>query len=144
MGRFLRKTKINELPQLVNVFLGQMSLIGYRPLVRQGYELYSDTMKERLYNYRPGLSGIGSIAVHNEEYVLQKIKDKNHFYKTVIIPYKEALETWYINNANIFLYFVLLFLTIFVLVKPNTTIWKVVFKSLPDEPIEFASYREEK
>jgi len=67
LGKFLRKTKINELPQLVNIFIGQMSIVGYRPLTRLGYDKYSDKIKRQLYNFKPGLSGIGSIVLRDEK-----------------------------------------------------------------------------
>ena len=53
MGKFLRKTKINELPQLINILIGQMSIVGYRPTVREHYNAYSDDVKQNLYNLRP-------------------------------------------------------------------------------------------
>ncbi len=62
MGKFLRKTKINELPQLANIFIGQMSVVGPRPQARQHYELYSDAVKREIDKIPPGLSGIASIA----------------------------------------------------------------------------------
>ena len=70
LGKFLRKTKINELPQLINIFIGQMSVIGYRPLVFEGYDKYHDEIKKLIYNYKPGLSGIGSIVLRNEENII--------------------------------------------------------------------------
>ena len=98
MGKFLRKTKINELPQLINILVGDMSVIGYRPLVPSGYALYPDDIKKQLAKSRPGLSGIGSIVFRNEEQIVQRkdsFEEKQNYYKTVIMPYKGALEVWY-------------------------------------------------
>jgi len=140
LGKFLRKTKINELPQLVNIFLGQMSIIGYRPLISEGYEKYSDDIKKQLYNFRPGLSGISSIILRNEEEIIQKIDNKEEFYRNVIIPYKEKLEQWYINNIGIMLYFKLVFITAIIVLVPSSNIWKNIFKNLPLMPKELEIY----
>jgi lipopolysaccharide/colanic/teichoic acid biosynthesis glycosyltransferase len=136
LGNFLRKTKINELPQLINILTGEMSVIGYRPLVRQGYEKYSDDIKQRLYHLKPGLSGIGSIALRNEEDIMQKVSDKEDFYKNVIIPYKGKLESWFADNRSILAYFKMIFVTAVVVLKPSSDIWKKVFKNLPLVPEE--------
>jgi lipopolysaccharide/colanic/teichoic acid biosynthesis glycosyltransferase len=140
MGKFLRKTKINELPQLVNVFIGQMSVIGYRPLVKEGYEKYPDDIKQKLYDFKPGLSGIGSIVLHNEEEILQKIDKKEEFYENVIIPYKGELEKWYVNNIGIMAYFKLIFITAVIVLRPSSCIWKNAFKNLPSVPKELDVY----
>lgn len=79
LGKFLRRTKINELPQLINVFIGQMSIIGYRPLARKQYDYYSEETKAVLYYAKPGLSGLGSIAFRNEETILMDVEDKAVF-----------------------------------------------------------------
>jgi lipopolysaccharide/colanic/teichoic acid biosynthesis glycosyltransferase len=136
IGKFLRKTKINELPQLINIFLGQMSIVGYRPLVRQGYENYSEEMKKKLYYVKPGLSGIGSIALRNEEEILQTVDDRDNFYKNVIMPYKEQLESWYVENKNLLVYFKIIIATIFVVIKSSSCTWYDMFKHLPSAPKE--------
>ncbi len=100
IGKFLRKTKINELPQLINVFIGQMSVVGYRPLLRYGYDKYSDEVKKIIYNAKPGLSGIGSIIFRNEEEILHCIDDKASFYEKTIMPYKGILEVWSVQHLG--------------------------------------------
>uniref|UniRef100_UPI003752F2F8 sugar transferase n=1 Tax=Undibacterium sp. TaxID=1914977 RepID=UPI003752F2F8 len=65
IGAFLRRTKINELPQLINVLKGDMSLIGPRPLAPRGFNAYTEDVKKIVTKVRPGLSGIGSIALRN-------------------------------------------------------------------------------
>jgi lipopolysaccharide/colanic/teichoic acid biosynthesis glycosyltransferase len=134
MGKFLRRTKINELPQLINIFLGQMSIVGYRPLVRQGYEKYSEEVKQNIYNLRPGLSGIGSIALRNEEEIMKEIEDKDSFYKNVIMPYKGKLESWFVDNYSLTNYFRIIFVTIIIVLKSSSQIAIKTFKNLPDVP----------
>jgi lipopolysaccharide/colanic/teichoic acid biosynthesis glycosyltransferase len=140
IGKFLRKTKINELPQLINILLGQMSIVGYRPLVRQSYEEYSNEIKQKLYNVKPGLSGIGSIVLRNEEEIIQEIDDKENFYKDVIIPYKGRLESWFTNNFTLSVYFKIIFVTVLVVFKPLSYIGGKVFKNLPPIPEELKIY----
>ncbi len=136
MGKFLRKTKINELPQLINILNGDMSVIGYRPLVPRGYAMYPDSVKEQLKNGRPGLSGIGSIVFRNEEQIVQNFEnyeDKDTFYRTVIMPYKGELEVWYTKHRNVFMYWKLIFLTIEAVLNPESTSWKRL-KGIPEIP----------
>ena len=136
MGRFLRKTKINELPQLINILVGDMSIIGYRPLVPRGYAMYPDSVKEQLKNGRPGLSGIGSIVFRNEEQIVEKFddyEDKDKFYRTVIMPYKGQLEVWYTKHRNMFMYWRLIFMTVEAVLKPDSKSWKQL-KGIPEVP----------
>jgi lipopolysaccharide/colanic/teichoic acid biosynthesis glycosyltransferase len=140
MGRFLRKTKINELPQLINILKGDMSVVGYRPLVRQGYELYSDEMKQKISHYKPGLSGIASIVLHNEEEIMQKISDKDSFYKNVIMAYKERLEGWFMNNYCLKNYFKVIIVTVIIVLSHSSNAWKKTFRNLPEMPKELAGF----
>ena len=71
-GRFLRKTKINELPQLWNILIGEMSVVGPRPMVLNTYAHYPESVRLKLDTIRPGLTGIGSIVFRNEESYLAK------------------------------------------------------------------------
>jgi lipopolysaccharide/colanic/teichoic acid biosynthesis glycosyltransferase len=131
MGKFLRKTKINELPQLINIFLGQMSLVGYRPMLPEQYGTYPDSVKQKIYNSKPGLTGIGSIVFRNEEEILQHFEDKRRFHQKIITPYKAMLECWYVDNETLWNYFKIIFITVLVVVKPNSVIWKSHFNGLP-------------
>ncbi len=136
MGRFLRKTKINELPQLINILKGDMSVIGYRPLVPSGYALYPEEIKAQLRKSRPGLSGIGSIVFRNEEQIVQKhtsFEEKQAYYKNVIMPYKGQLEVWYTKHRNVVMYFKLIFLTVEAVLKPSSAAWKNL-KDIPPIP----------
>jgi lipopolysaccharide/colanic/teichoic acid biosynthesis glycosyltransferase len=140
MGKFLRKSKINELPQLLNIFIGQMSIVGFRPTVPEHFAAYPEQAKKKLYDARPGLTGLGSVVFRNEEEILQNFEDKKTFHQTVIAPYKSALEVWYVEHASLFNYFKLIVLTASAVLFPNRTNWKKAFKDLPTIPKELEPY----
>jgi lipopolysaccharide/colanic/teichoic acid biosynthesis glycosyltransferase len=140
MGKFLRKTKINELPQLINIFIGQMSIVGYRPTVREHYDAFSDDVKEKLYDLKPGLTGIGSIIFRNEEEILHQFDDKKYFHKKIINPYKGTLECWYADHSNIANYFKIIFVTALIVLNSNFSICEKAFKDLPPVPPELQPY----
>ena len=140
MGKFLRKTKINELPQLFNIFIGQMSVVGYRPTVREHYEAYPIEAREKIYNSKPGLTGIGSIVFRSEEKILQQFEDKKSFHKYIIIPYKAMLESWYMDHNNTINYFKIIITTARVVFWANSNVWKKTFRGLPPIPSELESY----
>jgi len=134
VGKFLRKTKINELPQLFNVFLGDMSIIGPRPLTLQTFSSYSIVTQNIIKKVRPGLSGVGSIIFRDEEEILHGANASFDFYDKVIAPYKGALEEWFVFNKGLYIYFVIIFMTIWVIFFPKTrVVWKV-FRYLPEPP----------
>jgi lipopolysaccharide/colanic/teichoic acid biosynthesis glycosyltransferase len=141
MGNLLRKTKINELPQLINIFIGQMSFIGPRPQAKKHYDLYSDEVKKAIDNIPPGLSGIGSIVFRDEEEVLCRVSiDRDIFHDTVIAPYKGLLETWYINHRTLINYYLLIFSTVWIVINPSSTIYNYFFKDLPEIPEQLRIY----
>ena len=140
MGKFLRRTKINELPQLLNIFAGQMSVIGFRPTVKKHYDLFTDEAKRKLYNARPGLSGIGSVVFRNEEQILQNFEDKERFHAEVIDPYKIKLECWYEDHRSVVLYFKLIFLTVEAVLNPSSKKWRTAFHDLPAVPQELEKF----
>ena len=116
IGGFLRKTKINELPQLINVFLGDMSVVGPRPLVDKTFDYYPENIKAKIYNVMPGLTGIGSIVFRDEEEILSKTKlPLNEYTKKYISPYKGKLELWYQNNQSFFVDFMIIIFTVWVI-----------------------------
>lgn len=131
MGRFLRRTKINELPQIFNIIKGDMSVIGYRPTEPEGYKRWPAWAKEKLKSDRPGLSGIGSVVFRNEEEILHEVEDKDEYFYSTIIPYKLKLELWYKENKSVFLYWKLIFLTIEAILGGSS--WKRI-KGLPQIP----------
>jgi lipopolysaccharide/colanic/teichoic acid biosynthesis glycosyltransferase len=141
IGKFLRKTKINELPQLINIFIGQMSIIGPRPQAKRHYDLYSDEVKAAIDSIPPGLSGIASIVFRDEEYLLDRISmDRDFFHDTVIAPYKGELEMWYSRHRNIVTNFLLMLITVWILVRPESNIYMVIFKDIPTIPPELQAY----
>ena len=136
LGNLLRKTKINELPQLLNILIGDMSVIGPRPLTNQTFSSYSKDTQEIVTQVRPGLSGVGSIIFRNEEDILSSGANSMDYYRNVIAPYKGAVEVWYVRNRSIFIYFVLIFLTVWVVIFSNSKlVWKI-FADLPPPPPE--------
>ena len=136
VGKFLRKTKINELPQLLNIFFGDMSVIGPRPLTAQTFGSYSVETQEIIKKVRPGLSGIGSIIFRGEEEIMHGASASLDFYDNVIAPYKGSLEEWFVSNKNIHIYFLAIFITTWAVIFPGTKIAWRVFKNLPEPPLE--------
>ncbi len=118
-GKFLRKTKLNELPQLFNIFMGHMSVIGPRPLHQKQFSFYSEEDQNIISSVMPGLSGVGSIIFRDEEKVLQESNDPDTTYKKLITPKKAELEKWYVYHKSITLYFKLIILTIIAVVIPT-------------------------
>jgi lipopolysaccharide/colanic/teichoic acid biosynthesis glycosyltransferase len=123
-GAFLRKTKLNELPQLFNIFLGDMSVIGPRPLHIKQFSFYSTDDQRVIASTLPGLSGMGSIIFRDEEKILQNSGDPDKTYKDLITPEKARLEKWYVENNSLFLYFKLIFFTIVAVIFSNLNMRK--------------------
>ena len=139
MGNFLRHSKINELPQLINVLIGDMSIVGPRPLVDKTFEPYSNQVKAVIYNVKPGLTGIGSIVFRNEAQLLSDTKmPLEEFYKKNIAPYKGELELWYQKNLSVYTDFMLIFLTAWAILYPGNNLVYKVFKDLPVRPKELS------
>ena len=133
-GSFLRKTKINELPQILNIIIGDLSIVGPRPQMQVDFEKYSDDVQGKIYNVRPGLTGIGSIVFRDEESLISlaaENEDPHDFYKRIIAPYKGELEIWYHSHRSIFLDSQLIFMTAWAIVSPETRLYEKWFKDLP-------------
>lgn len=134
MGHFLRRTKINELPQLLNILLGSMSVVGPRPQARKNFEAFPRNLQKLIIQVRPGLSGIGSVIFRGEEDILADYADNVNFYDKVIAPYKGQVEAWYVENQSMFTYFAVIFITIWVVIfSSSRLVWRV-FKGLPIPP----------
>lgn len=133
-GQFLRKTKLNELPQLINILKGDLSIVGPRPTVPNTFALYPVDAQAELSTVRPGLSGVGSIIFRDEESYLDAQDDPHAFFKDVIIPHKAELEQWYVRNRSLRLYFEVIFLTAWVILFPNSCLPRRVWLSLPPAP----------
>jgi len=135
MGSFLRKTKINELPQIINILKGDMSIVGPRPLVDKTFDPYPDFVKESIYNVKPGLTGIGSIVFRDEEKLLSATSmPVAEYYKYHISPYKGELELWYQKHLSFYTDMMLMFLTAWVIVFKESDLVYRVFKDLPPRP----------
>jgi len=133
-GRFLRKTKLNELPQIFNVLLGSMSVVGARPIVFSTFDLYSDEVKAKIYYTSPGITGIGSIVFRDEEKILSQGGDPKEIYKTKISPYKGELELWYQQNISFWVDIKIMILTFWVIIFPESELHYKWFKNLPAKP----------
>lgn len=139
MGHFLRKTKINELPQLLNILKGDMSIVGPRPLTERPFKAYAPATQAAIVQVRPGLSGIGSIIFRAEEDLMQGQVDHVRFYEAVVAPYKGALEEWYVANIGLRTYILCIVVTALVVLAPKSPIVWRVFKTLPRPPPELAA-----
>jgi len=135
MGGFLRKSKINELPQLFNVFFGHMSVVGPRPVMKISFESYPSKVQKVIYSIKPGLTGIGQVVFRVEEELISEVKNNGgdiwSFYKEKIYPYKGELEMWYQNNKSFSLDIKLIVLTAWVILFPTSKLYEKWFKNLP-------------
>lgn len=130
IGKFLRITKINELPQIINVLKGDMSIVGARPQMRKGFDLYNESVMKVIYNTRPGITGIGSIIFRDEEKIVSESSDIQQIYKQ-IFEYKGELEKWYQQHISFYTDFMIIFLTAWHIVFSNSDLVHKVFPSLP-------------
>lgn len=135
-GKFLRKTKINELPQLLNIFLGDMSVVGPRPQVPRCFNAFPVDLQRIIVKVKPGLSGIGPIVFRGEEDILADHAGSVDFYDHVIAPYKGQVEAWYVDHQTLGTYFAVIAVTVWVvLFSKSDLVWRV-FKGLPVPPAE--------
>jgi lipopolysaccharide/colanic/teichoic acid biosynthesis glycosyltransferase len=134
VGKYLRKTKINELPQIINILKGDISIVGPRPLVENDFRAYEENVRKIIYNVKPGLTGLGSIVFRDEEKIISENFDKinpHTYYKEVIAPYKAELELYYQVNQTFVLDLKIIFLTLWVVIIPNSRLYFKLFKDLP-------------
>lgn len=136
IGKFLRKTKVNELPQLLNIVFGSMSIIGPRPQTQRCFDAFPKPSQDLILTVRPGLSGIGSIIFRGEECMMHANADPGRFYDEIIMPYKGLLEVWFVKNQSLFVYLKCIWLTVWVVLKPNSQIVWSSFRDLPVPPQE--------
>lgn len=134
-GRFLRKTKINELPQLFNILTGDMSMVGPRPQMEVDFLKFPVHVQNVIYDTSPGITGIGSIIFRDEEKWISEFHgDKHEFYRQHIAPYKGELELWYHEHISFFTDIMLIFLTARVIFFPGSELLYKVFSDLPRKP----------
>ena len=98
-GYFIRKYKLDEFPQLINVFIGDMSLVGPRPEVRKYVDLYTSEQTQVL-DVRPGVTSLASIRYRNENELLEKVEDSDQYYINVVMQDKLAIDLEYIRNVS--------------------------------------------
>ena len=121
--------------QLFNILLGDMSIIGPRPLTPKLFSYYPPEVQEGIGKMLPGLSGIGSAIFRDEETILAKSgMDYTECYKTRIAPYKGELELWYLRHKNLWVDIQIIFLTAWVIVFPSSQLPYKMFRSLPAMP----------
>lgn len=130
LGAILRKTKLNELPQLFNVLKGEMTIVGPRPLMVSGFERYSTAIQQRIYDIKPGVTGIGSVIFRDEERIVSKSDDYESTYRK-INNCKGELELWYQKEMNFFTDITIIFLTVWVIIFRKSNL---VYKVFPDLP----------
>lgn len=112
VGQFIRRKKIDELPQLINVVLGQMSLVGPRPEVPEFVQIYNDAQKQIL-KIKPGITDKASIEFCDEEKLFSTVEDVEKLYVETVMPIKIGLNSEYIRNLSVKNYFKLIIKTIF-------------------------------
>jgi lipopolysaccharide/colanic/teichoic acid biosynthesis glycosyltransferase len=118
IGRFLRKTKIDELPQLWNVLKGEMSFVGPRPDVKEFADLLEGEDRKIL-ELKPGLTSMASIEYANEEQILSEKANPLQYNKEVIYPHKVQMNLWYYHHQSFLLDVRILMKTLYVLLKPR-------------------------
>ena len=133
-GKFLRRTKVNELPQLINILRGDMSVVGPRPQTPRCFKVFPAESQNIITQVRPGLSGLGSVVFRDEENILSENHESLNFYDSVIAPYKGKVESFYVNSQNIVTYFKVIFVTVWVVLLPKSKIVWRLFRKLPSPP----------
>lgn len=132
VGRYLRATKINELPQLLNILRGDMSFVGPRPLTPKVFNYYTDEAKSIVIRMKPGLTGAGSIIFRDEESIMGKSKlPWEECVKQEIMPRKAAAEKWYFEHQGFITDILLIFITAWVVMFPASNIMQKIFSDLP-------------
>ena len=138
-GKYLRITKINELPQILNVLIGDMSIVGPRPLVRSTFDAYPESVRKEIYNSKPGITGAGSVIFRDEEKLISASDlEPATFYRLMIAPYKGEVEIWYNRNKSLLTDWKLIFITFWVIIFPESQIIYKWFKTLPRKNSEMS------
>ncbi|MBE3658934.1 glycosyl transferase [Vibrio navarrensis] len=116
-GQFLRKSKIDELPQLIDVFLGNMSLVGPRPEVQEFIDCYPTDVKDKVLSVKPGITDRASIEMVDESDILGQYSDPKKAYIDVILPVKQTYYLQYVDNHTILDDIFIIFSTIKKIIK---------------------------
>jgi lipopolysaccharide/colanic/teichoic acid biosynthesis glycosyltransferase len=137
LGRFLRFSKIDELPQFFNILNGDLSFVGPRPMLPEVFMFYSEPIQEKLNRIRPGVTGIGSIVFRNEGSLFKGLKvSYEEFYKDQIAPVKADLETWYTKNMSFKTDVKILIFTVVAVLYGQVKSVEKRFENLPSTEIE--------
>ena len=135
IGRFLRKTKLNEVPQFWDVFVGKLSLVGWRPLMPKGFADYPKEVQAEIIKVKPGLTGIGSLVFRDEEAIIARAqgigRDLRSCYREDIMPYKGALEVWYVAHQSFWVDFKIMLGTAIAVLSPGWSGYRKWFADLP-------------
>jgi lipopolysaccharide/colanic/teichoic acid biosynthesis glycosyltransferase len=144
VGRVLRKTKLNEVPQVLNILFGDLSIVGWRPLPSEVFGYYPSEVQATLARVKPGLTGIGSVFFRDEESMLADIPkgDVPAFYRANITPYKGALECWYAAHASLWVDGLLVFLTAWAILFPGTRLPERLLRGIPEPPASLRALRD--
>ncbi len=133
-GKYLRMTKLNEIPQLFNILLGDMTLVGPRPFVDATFEAYPEHVQKRVYDCRPGLTGAGSVVYRDEEDIISSSElPPKECYKEIIAPHKGELELWYQDNRSFMVDTKLVLLTVLSVLLPSSSN-NLIYKFFPTAP----------
>jgi lipopolysaccharide/colanic/teichoic acid biosynthesis glycosyltransferase len=131
LGVWLRKSKINELPQLINVLRGDMSFVGPRPLPLSEVNIYPPVIAKKIYSIKPGITGLASLYFHNEEMLLSRDKESAEAtFRTMIMPKKAGLELWYVDNRKFILDLKIIIATLLVVCIPRYSVLSFISKRL--------------
>jgi len=131
-GRFLRKTKINELPQLLNVLRGEMTIVGPRPQTEECFGYFPEEVRRRVFLCKPGLTGIGSVVFRDEEEIMARSEGGRAETYRRVMAFKGALELWYLANRSAIVDIKIILLTAITVVRPHTNLASAWLKDLPE------------
>ncbi len=135
VGKVLRKAKLNEVPQIINILIGNMSVVGWRPLMPKSFNYYSSEIQEKIVNMKPGLTGVGSIVFRDEESITERAnKPPADVYREDIAPYKGRLELWYQDNQTFILDTKIVLLTALAVLKPGSRLHEKWLAGMPPRP----------
>ena len=135
VGKFLRKTKLNEVPQFWDVLAGKLSLVGWRPLMPKGFSDYPLHVQQQIVTVKPGLTGIGSLVFRDEESIIARAendgRDLRSCYRDDIMPYKGELELWYVAHRSLWTDLKIMTSTAVAILIPGWTGYVNWFSDLP-------------
>lgn len=138
VGRLLRKTKLNELPQLINILSGDLSVVGPRPQTPHYFGAFLPGHQNFVASVRPGLSGVGSVIFRDEEQIFARVSDPVAFDHQVIMPYKGEIESWFVAHRSVALYFELILATVAVVAFPGAKLHRRLLARIPQPPADLA------